>query len=368
MTAPSRSTRLGPGTGDEGFVLVMTILIVMAIALGLAVFTEWVNGATQRAFELRQRVQAEQRINEARADALYWFGTQLMSPRGVELTVLGGANNARPLSESERVAALLSGGATQQGAVFLRLDNTLYRNAEGTQVRLQDARGLLNLNFAEPDDVVRLLGTFDVEAGARAAMVPKLLDYIDADDLVRLNGAERQQYAEARRPGPSNGLLRTTWEAYSVLDWNRFDRLWRVRDGLPAMTSATRTVGINVNTAPGPVLEALGIPAENVAQVLSRRAIRPFDNIGEMTATIGAAAAIDPFRFLINPTNSFRLTLQAAGTPLVREMVVTLTPQSTRGPWRIDYSIALPSSGPHAGDQPTAPEPFPEPAALLPPP
>ncbi len=344
----------------------MTILIVMAIALGLAVFTEWVNGATQRAFELRQRVEAEQRIVEARADALYWFGTQLMSTRGVELTAIGAANTV-PMSESERVTALLAGGGTQRGSVFLRLDNTLYRNSVGTEIRLQDARGLLNLNFAEPDDVVRLLGTFDVEAGARAAMVAKLLDYIDVDDLVRLNGAERQQYAEARRPPPANGLLRTTWEAYSVLDWNRYDRLWRVRNGLPAMTSATRTVGINVNTAPGPVLEALGIPGENVAQILALRAVRPFDSIGEMTAAVGAAAAVDPFRFLINPTNSFRLTLQAAGTPLVREMVVTLTPQSTRGPWRIDYGIALPSSGPHAGDQPTATEPFPEPAALLPP-
>lgn len=355
------------GRGDDGFVLVMTILIVMAIALGLAVFSEWVNGATQRAFELRRRVEAERHIAEARADVLYWFGTQLMSPRGVELTALGNAS-AAPMSESERVTALLAGGGTQRGTSFLRLDDTAYRNSVGTSIRLQDSRGLLNLNFAEPDDLVRLLGTFDVEAGARAAMVPKLLDYIDTDDLVRLNGAERQQYAAEGRPAPANGLLRTPWEARAVLGWDRYDRLWRVRDGLPQVTSATRTVGINVNSAPGPVLEALGVPAENVAKLLQQRAVRPFENIGEMTALMGAVAAVDPFRFLINPTNSFRMTLQADGVPLVREMVVTLTPQSTRGPWRIDYAIALPSSGAHAGDQPSASEPFPEPAALLPPP
>lgn len=355
----------GEGRGDDGFVLVMTILIVMAIALGLAVFTEWVNGATERAFELRRRVEAERHIAEARADTLYWFGTQLLSPRGVELTAIG--NATAPMSESERVTALLSGASTQRGTSFLRLDNTTYRNSDGTLIRLQDSRGLMNLNFAEPDDVVRLLGSFDVEAGARAAMVPKLLDYIDSDDLIRLNGAERQQYADAGRAAPANGLLRTPWEARAVLGWDRFDRLWRVRDGLPQVTSATRTVGVNVNTAPGPVLEAIGVPADNVAQVLQQRRVRPFENIGEMTALLGAVAAVDPFRFLINPTNSFRMTLQAQGVPLVREMVVTLTPQATRGPWRIDYAIALPSSGAHAGDQPSAPEPFPEPAALLPP-
>lgn len=358
--------RSSQSRGDEGFVLVMTILIVMAVALGLAVFSEWVNGATQRAFELRQRVDAERRIAEARADVLYWFSTQLLSPRGIELSALGYASGA-PMTEAERTTALLAGGATQRASTFLRLDNTQYRNSDDTLVRLQDSRGLLNLNFAEPDDVVRLLGTFDVPAGDRAAMVPKLLDYVDADDLVRLNGAERQQYAEAGRAPPSNGLLRTPWEARAVLTWDRFDWLWRTGGGLPTVVSATRTVGININTAPGQVLEALGIPADNVTKVLEQRAIRPFENIGEMTAAVGAAAAVDPFRFLINPTNSFRLTLQAAGIPLVREMVVTLTPQSTRGPWRIDYVVALPSFDPHAGAQPTAPEPFPEPAALLPP-
>ncbi|MFX8836723.1 hypothetical protein ABTM80_19210, partial [Acinetobacter baumannii] len=85
------------------------------------------------------------------------------------------------------------------------------------------------------------------------------------------------------------------------------------------------------------VLEAVGVSAENIERILAQRAVRPFDNIGEMTALVGAAAAVDPFRFLINPTNSFRLTLQPNEAPIIREMVVTLTPQSTRGPWRIDY-------------------------------
>lgn len=353
--------------GEEGFVLVMTILVVMAISLGLAVFTEWVSGATNRAFELRQRVEAEQRIAEARADVLYWFATQLMSPRGVELAALGGPASTMTLSEQERVQRLLSGtAAIIPGQRFLRLDDSLYRNSAGTLIRIQDSRGLMNLNFAEPDDVVRLLGVFNVPAESRAALVPKLLDYIDSDDLVRLNGAERLQYAEAGRQPPSNGLLRTPWEARSVLEWDRFERLWRVDGGLPSSTSATRTVGINVNTAPPQVLEAIGLPAESVANLIARRQVQPLENIGEMSALLGPIAAVDPFRFLINPTNSFRLTLQAAGTPLKREMVVTLTPQSTRGPWRIDYMIALPSSGAHAGDQPTATEPFPEPAAILP--
>ncbi len=351
---------------DEGFVLVMTILIVMAIALGLAVFTEWVNGATNRAFELRQRVEAEQRIAEARADVLYWFGTQLLSPRGVELSALGGPSSTMTMSQEDRIKQMLAGGSVvSQAATYLKLDDTQYRNRAGTLIRMQDSRGLMNLNFAEPDDVVRLLSAFDVPAESRAAMVPKLLDYIDTDDLVRLNGAERLQYVSAGRQPPANGLLRTPWEARSVMDWDRFDQLWKVDGGLPSATSATRTVGININTAPAPVLEAIGLPAENVAKVLALRRERPLENIGEMSALLGAVAAVDPFRFLINPTNSFRLTVQASGIPLKRELVVTLTPQSTRGPWRIDYAIALPSSGAHAGDQPTASEPFPEPAALL---
>ncbi|MFK4985312.1 hypothetical protein ACI4B7_26160, partial [Klebsiella pneumoniae] len=96
-----------------------------AVSLGLAVLTEWVKSTTQRAFELRRRVDAERHIAESRADVLYWLATQLMSPRGVELTAIGSPAGSVAMSESERALALIN-GVTQRGANYLRLDDTPY--------------------------------------------------------------------------------------------------------------------------------------------------------------------------------------------------------------------------------------------------
>lgn len=362
----SRQSRESP-RNEQGFILVAVIVVIALIGLALAFFTEWVGQATDRAIKLRDRVEAERQIVETLADTLYWIGTQPLGPRGIELMSVGQKiDPGRPLDQAA-LSQLLGGGPGPRAERFLRVDGTDYASSNGTLVRLLDTRGLLNINFTEPDDLGRMLSVYDIPLERRGGLINKLLDYVDTDDLVRFNGAEKLEYAAAGRPPPMNNLMRTPYESRAVLDWDLYPQFWTT-GGVPSITSASRTVGINLNSVPRGVLAALGVTPELADALLEFRAKRPFETVAEAGALLGAQAGIDPFRFLVNPSNTFRIFIRDSRNRMIREFQVALTPQSTRGPWRIDYVLGLSSSVFDAGDQQVSSEPFPEPAALLPPP
>lgn len=144
---------------------------------------------------------------------------------------------------------------------------------------LGDEEGRLNLNTASPVRVGRLLQTLGLDRQARDVVIDSLQDWKDPDELVRVNGAESEGYY-LKLPVPyraRNARLLDLAELLQVRGVTR--ELYRGRDGKPGLAALTTVFGrdaVNLNTAPAPVLAALGLSEPEIADVVQTRAQRPY--------------------------------------------------------------------------------------------
>lgn len=67
-------------------------------------------------------------------------------------------------------------------------------------VRIQDESGKLSINRATQPQLVALFTSVGLEEDAVLALADAILDFIDADDLVRIHGAEAADYTAAGLP------------------------------------------------------------------------------------------------------------------------------------------------------------------------
>lgn len=244
--------------------------------------------------------------------------------------------------------------ALELGQTFIALDNRPYK-LNGVTVQFQDSRGLINLNFASQDDIYRLLGSVNVPAEDRGPLIAKLKDYMEPGDLIRLNGAKTPDYLAAGKLPPSGAPLSTPWEIWRVLDWDQQDALRDPSGSWFQSTSTTRSVGINLNTAPEAVLDIIqGMTPNAVKALMDYRAQTPLQNTNQAQALTGVGFTDDPLHYIMFPADSLRVTMKAkGGYNMTRTFAVSVTPQSTQGPWRIDFMIDLPSKSTNETDQDT---------------
>jgi len=126
----------------------------------------------------------------------------------------------------------------------------------------------------------RLLELFGVSSELRDSLLDCLEDWIDSDDLQKLNGAEDQYYMSLERPyQAANRPLRTLGELYLIKGWPQILEL-KLQDGarITDFLTVSPTGGrINVNTAPGLVLQSLSpeIDESTALQVMSLREEAP---------------------------------------------------------------------------------------------
>jgi hypothetical protein len=247
---------------------------------------------------------------------------------------------------------------------YVRLDDHPYR-LDDAVLRLQDARGLINLNFASADDLFAVLGLFGVAAEDRGPLISKLQDYIDADSLTRLNGAEAPQYADAGREPPANAPLRTPWEVRQILDWDKIDRIAREDSGWGSLTSTGVFAGLNLNTTPPALLSLMPwMTPEGVDNVVRWRREQPITSPSQFGVLAGIPMPVGPSRFLSFPADNLAITVSAKGAPLERYFAVRLTPQSRERPWTIDYDVEMPLADRDGGE--TKPDALPIPPILSP--
>jgi DNA uptake protein ComE-like DNA-binding protein len=330
---------------EAGFALVLTLVVILALSLVTEVMTRWVSTALDQTLANREEVDASRQIAEAEAVSLYVLETRPFSVRGVELLTDAQIASAGP-------PGLLSGA--QSAEDYIRLNDHPYRLGE-VVLRFQDMRGLINLNLGSPDDIFALLGIFGVAAEDRGPLIAKLQDYIDADSLVRLNGAEAPQYEEAGMEPPANAPLRTPWEVRRILDWDKIDDLVK-EDSLWSLVTSTAPVGaFNVNTAPRMLLSLMpGMTPETVERVIEWRREQPIVSGYQFGILTGIAISdAPPSRFVPFPSNGVILTLSTKNSPLERRIAIRKMPLSLDHPWIIDYTIEMPRSR----RDPTDPEP-----------
>jgi general secretion pathway protein K len=148
--------------------------------------------------------------------------------------------------------------------------NTFAFEGEQVQVRVLDESAKVDLNVAAPDLLVGLLTAVGVEQDRARQLSGAIQDWRDGDNLLNAEGgAEDPQYAEAKLPyGAKDRPFETISELRQVLgiDAKLYERL---RPHVTVYTGQARPIPTFASPV---VLQALGLPADQVGQILGQRA------------------------------------------------------------------------------------------------
>jgi len=139
--------------------------------------------------------------------------------------------------------------------------------------RVTDETARLNVNRLAPDVLRRLLDELGVERATQDVIADSILDWRDADETYRLNGAESEHYLGQPLPYRSKNA-----------DFDDIDELAQVRGmtpdilygrpGSPGLAEYLTVAGpgsVNVNTASPVVLRALGFARAEVELLVAGR-------------------------------------------------------------------------------------------------
>ena len=219
--------------------------------------------------------------------------------------------------------------------------------AGGFTYRITDEESRINLNTAPADRVDRLLGTLGLDKQQRDVINDALQDWKDADSLERPNGAESESYY-VRLPLPyraRNGQMQDVRELLQIRGITR--EVYAGADGKPGLAGLTTVVGrdtVNLNTAPVPVLKALGFSDAEISDVTQTRLRNPYPSVPGRFAGRGLTVG----------SSTFRIEAEGlvAGEPRARVVAI------------VQRRTAVPPARPTRPGQPTSP---PQPGSVRPP-
>lgn len=161
------------------------------------------------------------------------------------------------------------------------LDGTPYRLSEDTTLKIQDSNGLISLTTINSEALRNLLIMSGASPEDLNSLIDCLLDWVDPDDLKRLNGAERFDYS-ALGYEPRNMRIQYLEELKLVKGFSDF-----YQKLAPYLTILPQT-GFNPNTAPKEVLKAyLGINDETAKVLMDRISISPVRSDSELYLLTG---------------------------------------------------------------------------------
>lgn len=168
--------------------------------------------------------------------------------------------------------------------VTRRLDSVDLGRSTWCEIELETPESKLNINLADGPELLAVLGSESLTAA--------LLDWRDADDVPREDGAEAEWYQTQRRPVPRNGPLASVDE----LRWVRgFDSLMVRRLRRLLTTRGNGTIDI---TSAAPVLlrRVLHLPAESVDLIAHRQSEDPLASLDELIGLSSAPIRTDLLR------------------------------------------------------------------------
>lgn len=281
-----------PGRCERGIAL---ILVLWVIALLAVIAGSFVYGARSTALTAGNLVS----ISKARALA------DAGAHRGLyEL--------AKPANDAERWKA-------DGGTHVFSLD-------EG-EIRLvmRDESAKIDLNTASDALLKGLLLSVGLDEEGANKLLDAILDWRDADDLTRPQGAERDQYEAMGMPYiPSNAPFRTVTELQSVIGVTSV--LYRKLAG--ALTVFSRQLSINSTIAPRQVLLALpNVTEENVDTYLAER--EGMLAAGQVPLSFPQAVGFETGA-TTQVYNLRSIAKASDGTQFVREAVVKVTQDPKR--------------------------------------
>ncbi len=334
------------GCRQQGFVLAITLWLLAGIAVAVGLMMLWARDQVARSEQMRGQVEDVIAMHETRDTVLY-----LASTRDVTLAGLA----TKPLKDDVRAIRKLDdfGGLTRDPlGGELRLDDAHYQGVRATEFSLQDEAGLFPMVLPTPASLDAFLRSQGVDEKVIPHLRDTFLDYTDEDNLVRLNGAEADDYRRAHRSGPANRRLLSPPELGRILGWDELPSGQLAQ--IEASISPYYAGPANLNTAPATLLPLWveGCP-DACDRMVQRRIQSPFHNGYEVQGALGTRLLGDglvDYRYVAGDT--LRVTLWGRTGPGQR-FHVKLTPMADKkAPWSIlaSYSIPRPQDDDPAHD------------------
>lgn len=157
------------------------------------------------------------------------------------------------------------------------------------EVRVLDESAKVDLNVATTELLSALMTALEVDFDRARQLAGAIADFRDSDNLLTPEGgAEDPQYASAELPhGAKDRPFESTSELRQVLGMDQalYEKM------LPHVTVYTGLARPNPSFAAPPVLQALGLPADQLAQVLAQRTQSPTQPLPDDPAQAGSLAA-----------------------------------------------------------------------------
>ena len=220
------------------------------------------------------------------------------------------------------IFSILSGQLTQKEIVFggakkvlgvqrIALGGPGVKLANEVFVRIQDSNSAVSLVNPDPEVLRRLILLEGGAAETADTIVDSYLDWVDPDDLSRVNGAESWYYRTQGKPyAPRNFPVQYKDELALVrgFDAKLYARVEPYLTVLPSM-------GLNLNTADDVMVRAyLDIDQETLDKLKNYRAQKPLTSETEVFAVTGKKMRRDPEAFYFFPSSFFDITIKV-GSP-----------------------------------------------------
>ena len=313
---------------QRGFILVATLWTLAGLTLLAGYINELVASDRERAELTRQTMQDDLNAHGTTATVMYLLATSRMNHLGLIL------------EREQRLVGLEEGAPWSSGEGVLEVTGRAYMGVGRVQFSIQDETAFASVNKPDPMLVAAFkhVGLADRDIDR---LMPRILDYIDPDQEMMLDGAELYDYQRLDLAPPANWFMASPLQLKKVLGVDDLltPQQWRA---LRRVVSARLTHNYNVNTmSPAALAVLLGGDENAVRRVLAARAERPVTNVRTVVAKTGRDVPL-PEDTLMLPSRIYRLALWRPGDGARSLVGITLTPSSTFGPWRKEYSYSEP--------------------------
>ncbi|MHB8880243.1 MAG: type II secretion system minor pseudopilin [Thermodesulfovibrionales bacterium] len=244
---------------DQGIALLLVLWVLMALMVMALSFTYLTRTEALGALSFRQTIERK-----------------FLAEAGVERAVM------------EILYRRLTQGAKvfQEDREVWRTDGTPYRTETGNgyfSVRIIDEGGKVDINRT-PDVILRnLLRNRGLKQDDADMIVDAIMDWRDADDLHRINGAESDYYMSLPNPYKARNADFETLEELLLVKGVTAEILYGgagTKGLFDLLTINSRTGKVNLNSAPREVLMAVpGMSAEDADAIMANRDAQPPLNI-----------------------------------------------------------------------------------------
>jgi len=171
--------------------------------------------------------------------------------------------------------------------------------------RLTDEEARINLNTSTPDRIDRLLNfCLGLDKSDRDVIGDSLLDWRDANEEHRLNGAESEDFY-LKLPLPyraHNANLESVTELLQIHGVLEKPAIFYgteegpgLRDVVTVKTGGQTNTPININTASKCAMQALGLSEAEISEIMQSRSLAPYTTPGRF-GTRGFRAKTQTFR------------------------------------------------------------------------